>query len=154
MEIFNSIDKGKRVWSYGYTNHGPIDGAKINIPGNIGGEIIFFTRPFSTMDHFLYEVKWDSGHTSKHYFKDLEPIGWCKDWSEYETVLSTGRNAKLTLGPLKGFRKFEMIIQFNGKEYFIHLSDGQHYCWQKIMEVLGKLSIDYETEVLKGKSRK
>jgi hypothetical protein len=151
MEVFNSISKGRRVWSNGYINHGPIDGPKIDIPCNIGGEITSFTKPYSTMDFFLYEVKWDSGHSSKHYYKELEPIGLCKDWTEYAKILSTGKDAKITLGPKGGFKKFEMIIQYNNTQYLIFLgSDYSHY-WQKIAVVLEKCSIAYEKEVLSSK---
>jgi hypothetical protein len=154
MEKFNSIDKGKRVWSKGYPNHGPLDGAKIDIATNIGGTIVAFSRPYSTMDFQLYEVKWDSGQTSKHYYKELQPIGTCKNWDDYEEILSTGENAKVIFGPRGGFKKFEMIIKYDGIKHLISLDSEQSSHWQEILDILKKHLINYEEEILPGKQRK
>lgn len=154
MEKFNSIERGKRVWSRGYPNHGPLDGAKTDIRANIGGTIVAFSRPYLTMDSQLYEVTWDSGQTSRHYYSELQPIGTCKDWAEYEQVLSTGENAKVTFGPRGGFKKFEMTIRYVGIKYLISLDGEQSSHWQGISEILKKHLINYEEEILPGKQRK
>jgi hypothetical protein len=154
METFNSLEIGKRVWSFsGYVNHGPIDGAKINIPANTGGKITSVSRPYSTMDHFLYQISWDSGEISKHYFSELDPIGICSHIDEYEVLLKQGKNAKLVIGPQGGFKRFEMTIHFKDQDYEIRLSNSQKDNWSWTKELLEKNGVLYETEKLAMKKR-
>lgn len=126
MEVFNSLEIGKRVWSFsGYSNHGTADGVKINVPTNTGGMISHLSRPYPTIDVFLYSVLWDSGETSKHYYNELDPIGNCKTIKDYEQILVNGNNAKAVVGPQGGFKNFEMTVCFNNTDYLIKLNSEQ-----------------------------
>lgn len=43
---------GNRVWTeLGYSDHGPIEGPKINIAPRMGGVITGTEKPYYTMDH-------------------------------------------------------------------------------------------------------
>lgn len=56
------LEVGGRVWTTdGYTDHGPLEGPKIDITPNMGGTITAIERPYMTIDVLLYVVKWDNG---------------------------------------------------------------------------------------------
>ena len=73
----------------GYPDHGPMEGPKVSIPADTGGSIVDTEKPYRTMDQLLYVVRWDTGQTSKHYFKQLCGIG------QYAIRRLTGSNLGL-----------------------------------------------------------
>lgn len=107
---------GARVWSFGYTDHGPIDGPKIDIPAGIGGSIIGTEKPWMSMDSLLFVVKWDNGQISKHYGNGLNCIGRFETYDQFKRAIAFAGPIALTLGPQGGFRKAEVRVTFDGQE--------------------------------------
>ncbi|MBL7966699.1 MAG: hypothetical protein JNK09_06830 [Prolixibacteraceae bacterium] len=145
MEILNELKVGSRVWTInGYQNQGPIEGPKIDIPPNVGGTIIWVQESMC----YLYSVKWDSGHMSKHYYNELFSIGPFRNINDFELALKSTKDAKLTIGPSGGFRGFSMTINFNDSEYLYELSKKENMAWTILSVSLDRQSVKFKTEKL------
>ena len=107
---------GCRVWvgSFGYPQHGPVDGPKQDIAGPQGGEIIATEKPYSTFDFLLYTVRWDNGQISKHYEKELFSIGRFKDRQAFEAAFKLRSIVKMKVGPRGGFRSVSFRVRYDG----------------------------------------
>ena len=124
-----------RVWTAsGYHDHGPPDGPKVNIPASIGGVIESFSKPYYTMDHLLYAIRWDNGQTSKHYEKDLFCIGRFKTFEEYRAAIMPHEPVNLTLGPQGGFREASFAVTYDGQTQEAHLLQGDRQLWINCIE--------------------
>lgn len=105
-----------RVWTtYGYADHGPKEGPKVDIAPNMGGTITRTEQPYATMDQLLYSVLWDNGQTSKHYWAGLFCIGRFKTPSEFEAAIHFTGAIELTLGPKGGFRYVNFSLDYDGQ---------------------------------------
>jgi len=115
--------------------------------------ISHLSRPYPTIDVFLYSVLWDSGEISKHYYNELDPIGNCKTIGDYEQILMNGKNAKAVVGPQGGFKNFEITVCFNNTDYQIKLNSEQKNNWHWLKEFLERNNIPFEIEKLAKKKR-
>lgn len=105
-----------RVWTKdGYKGHGPPEGPRVDITGNQGGTVVKTDKPYSTMDHLLYTVRWDKGQVSKHYEKDLFCIGPYQSRAEFEGAIKPTGDVELTVGPARGFRSARFELEYGGK---------------------------------------
>lgn len=78
------------------------------------------------MDFMLYEVRWDTRQHTKHYYKELFSIGPFQTLQDFEQAIqTTGKDAKLVLGPQGGLREFTMSLQHQGKQYILSLTQEQ-----------------------------
>ena len=106
--------KGNRVWTIqGFSNHGPIEGPKINIESNMGGTIIATEKIYSSIDQLLYMIRWDNEQVSKHYSKDLFCIGRFKTRSDFEASIRPQGEVQLTIGPKGGFRQAALSLEYD-----------------------------------------
>lgn len=146
---------GGRVWSgFGYQDHGPMEGPKVNIDPRMGGVISGAVQPYSTMDFLLYTVRWDNGQVSKHYFKGLFCIGRFSDPGEFESAIDL-LEAKLIVGPYGGFRGAEIKLRYDGVYQEAELYKSDEYLWRGILEKIAeRRGIEVETVKLPVAKRK
>jgi len=137
------------VWAvWGYPQHGPVNGPKIDIPANMGGKIVrtepaFTTGPFSGGQK-LYVVKWDNGQESKHYYQNLLSIGPFQTLVEFETAFRMAEDAELTIGSQGGFRRFRASLQHQGVCVRVELTTEQRSFWQGY---LAQLAVRFQLKV-------
>lgn len=97
----------------------------------------------------LYEVKWDTGQHTKHYYKELFYIGPFQTLEDFEQAIqTTGKDAKLVLGPQGGLREFTMSFQHQGKQYVLNLHKEQGRIWTYLQPILERNSIQIAVEKL------
>jgi hypothetical protein len=133
------VEVGNRVWTDGgYPDHGPIDGSKTDIAPNMGGTIIGTVKPYLTMDHLLYTVRWDNGQVSKHYDKNLFCIGNFSTRAEFEAAIELDGAIELTIGPQGGFREARMRLKYGASIQEVHLHRGDRELWVECLEPLAK----------------
>lgn len=154
--ILNDLRVGSRVWTAsGYQDHGPLDGPKVTIPANVGGSVIATEKPYYTIDQLLYVVRWDTGQTSKHYFKQLFCIGHFTDLKVFEeAVITASGTAELVLGPQGGFREMgaELVLA-DGSSVRLGLFEGQGRFWEEILQpMFRKSAIELKVTRLQAKS--
>jgi hypothetical protein len=107
---------GCRVWTEsGYLEHGPFDGPKQDIAGSQGGEVIATERPYSTMDQFLYTVRWDNGQMSKHYARELFSTGRFRTRKEFMAAFFLVDTIQMRVGPKGGFRSVKFRVLYDGE---------------------------------------
>lgn len=142
-----------RVWTaHGYSDHGPVDGPKIDIASNMGGTITGAERPYNTMDSLLYAVHWDNGQISKHYSNGLFCIGRFQTRSEFEAAIYFAGPIELTLGPQGGFRHVSFALDYDGQPQDVEIYDRG--LWFDCLEPLAKkLSATINTITLPRKKR-
>jgi hypothetical protein len=134
---------GRRVWTEpGLHGHG---WHKVNVPPATGGIVVSSFNEMRTIDNPLYNVKWDTGQTSTHYFGELKCIGQARTLCEFhEAILAGAERAKVVIGPNGGLRRFD-----------IYLKDG---AWAQdaaeLREQLENLKIPIEVEHLQRKPRR
>jgi hypothetical protein len=101
-----------------------------------GGAVVATERTYSTIDELLYTVQWDTGQTSKHYFKQLFCIGDFTNLKAFEdAVATTSGTAELILGPQGGFRMMRAdLVLADGSSWGLELFEGQRRLWEEILE--------------------
>ena len=131
------LNVGSRVWTtYGYHDHGPLEGPKIDIVPNMGGTITGTEQPYYTMDSLLYTVHWDNGQISKHYSNGLFCIGKFQTRSEFEVAINVTGPVELTLGPRGGFRHVKIGLEYDGQSQEVEIYDRG--LWLDCLEPLTK----------------
>ena len=128
---------GSRVWTWGYKDHGPMDGPKIDIAPNMGGTIVAVEPAYFTMDIPLYTVKWDNGQVSKHYAKELCCIGRFQDWRDFDAAvkaIEVRPPVELTIGPMGGFRQVRLTLTYDGTTDEVVIVDRD--VWKDTLEPL------------------
>lgn len=143
-------DVGCRVWTFGLQQHGPVNGPKTDVLVETGGTIVGFEKPYYTMDIYLYSVQWDTGERTKHYFSELLCIGPFRTLSDFkQAILTDGERAKLTLGPVGGFRGFSMYLRNAGTPLLIQYTKDHKRLYDWLIEPLIKQAgISVEVEQL------
>ncbi len=129
--------------------------AKVTIPANVGGTVIATEKPYSTIDQLLYTVRWDTGQTSKHYFKQLFCIGHFAGLKVFEEAIATASGtAELVLGPQGGFREMRAdLVLADGSSAGLQLFEGQGRFWEGILEPMFRQSaIELKVTRLQAKS--
>ncbi len=144
---------GNRVWTVrGYANHGPVDGPKVDIAPNQGGTITDTQKPYYTMDHLLYTVRWDNGQVSKHYYRELFCIGRFQNRTEFEQAIKPAGAVEVTVGPAGGFRHVRFEVEYDGKHQAIELDDRGF--WLECVEaIVKKTGCTISTTKLPGKKK-
>jgi len=154
--MLNDLRIGSRVWTgSGYQDHGPLEGPKVTIPANVGGSVIATEKPYSTIDQLLYVVRWDTGQTSKHYFKQLFCLGHFADLKVFEEAIKTASGtAELVLGPQGGFREMRAeLVLADGSSARLGLFEGQSRFWEGILKpMFRKSAIQVKVTKLQAKS--
>lgn len=103
----NSPSVGAHVWLESpLVEHGPLDRPKTSVPGQNLGTIVATEKPYLTMDHSLYTVKWGTGHVTKHYYKEMFCIGSFESAHAFLGSVASCKDAVLVQGPRGGFRRF------------------------------------------------
>jgi hypothetical protein len=143
-------DVGRRVWTTrGLQGHGPAEGPKTDVPPNTGGLIVGTETPYPTFDFLLYNVKWDTGQHTKHYFRELLCIGTFQTLADFkQAVCNGGESAKLTLGPQGGFREFFMSLRKGDALLPVRYTTEQKSVYESFLADLLK-EIGLEIEVIK-----
>lgn len=127
---------GNRVWSeYGYPQHGPADGPKVDIAANMGGTVVSTEHPYN-MDFLLYAIHWDNGQVSKHYSKDLFCIGHFRSRSDFEKAIKPIGPVAVVLGPKGGFREARLALEYDGVQMESTIANRD--VWLKCVEKLVK----------------
>jgi len=124
----------RRVWSYGYRDHGPLEGPKIDIAENMGGTVTSVEPRFG--EH-LWTVKWDNGQVSKHYATSLNCIGRFNHVSEYDAAVQAVRvlgPVEVTIGPQGGFRGAKLRLEYDGAAGDIELYKWDRKLWFDCLE--------------------
>jgi hypothetical protein len=130
---------GARVWTeHGYHDHGPLEGPKVNVSRRQGGVITATEKPYYTMDHLLYTVRWDNGQISKHYAKGLFCIGRFQTRKEFKAAIQFDGDIHVTLGPQGGFRGAEMKVCYDGTSMDGRLYQADRDLWLEFLEPLAK----------------
>jgi hypothetical protein len=130
---------GSRVWTdQGYQNHGPLEGPKVDIAPGQSGTITAVEKPYLTMDHLLYAVRWDNGQVSKHYSKELFCIGPFQNRGEFEKAINPTGTVELTVGPAGGFRNARFDLEYNGQSQTAEVADRR--LWLECVEPLVRKS--------------
>jgi len=130
---------GNRVWTdHGYQNHGPLEGPKVDIAPDQGGTITAVEKPYHTMDHVLYAVRWDNEQVSKHYEKELFCIGRFQSRKEFEKAITPIGTAELTVGPAGGFRNARFEVEYDGQPQTAEVQDRR--LWLECVEPLVRKS--------------
>jgi hypothetical protein len=135
IQVLNDLKVGSRVWSlFGYPDHGPLKGPRVTIPSDIGGLVVNTEPPL--MDQLLYIVRWDTGHISKHYFKELCSIGQYATLSDFQQAVETANGkAEVVVGPQGGFRQASADLVLNdGSTARIEVYGGQGHIWDSVMK--------------------
>lgn len=128
---------GSRVWTtFGYSDHGPLDGPKFDIAPNMGGTIAGTERSYHTIDNLLYTVHWDNGQVSKHYANGLSCIGRFSTLCEFENAVNVTGPIKLTVGPQGGFRHVRLMLDYDGQSQDVEIYDRR--LWFDCLEPLAK----------------
>lgn len=145
------LDVGNRVWSGdGFHDHGHL---KVNIPPDTGGMITDISKPYSSVDQYLYSVRWDDGSTSVHYSKDLVCIGRFKSFQEFQSAIELHGPIHLTVGPRGGFREAEFSATYDKRRGDVHLAEWDRELWRNCLRPLAmdqKIKI-VETRLSAGK---
>ncbi|MBI2920101.1 MAG: hypothetical protein HYY18_03330 [Planctomycetes bacterium] len=152
--VLNELRVGNRVWSMGgYPDHGPMEGPKVSIPADTGGTVVDTEKPYRTMDQLLYVVRWDTGQTSKHYFKQLFGIGQYATVADFHRAIETASGkAEVVLGPQGGFREARVELMLgNGSAARIELYEGQGHFWDHVKPMLAKSAVAVAETRLKAK---
>jgi hypothetical protein len=102
------------------------------------GIIAATEKPYSTMDHLLYTVRWDNGQVSKHYFKELLCIGRFQTRDEFEAAIKFEGEIQLTVGPQGGFREALMRVEYDGVRQEARLTKEDRELWDEFFEPLAK----------------
>lgn len=101
-KCLNEIVEGCRVWAkWGLHGHGR---DKVSVPAKTGGTLMRKWKEFSTLDNYLYTIKWDTGQTSVHYRNTLPfCIANFKTEAEFESmVVAEASNFELIDGKFRG----------------------------------------------------
>lgn len=154
IPVLNELRVGNRVWSMGgYPDHGPMEGPKVSIPADTGGSIVDTERPYPTMDQLLYVVRWDTGQTSKHYFKQLCGIGQYATFADFRRAIETARGkAEVVLGPQGGFRQANADLMLaDGSAARLEFYEGQGRIWDYVKPLLVKSAVAVAETRLKAK---
>jgi len=110
----------------------PVAGSRVcSITGDRHGSVLATENPYMTMDQLLYTIRWDDGETIKLYYQSFVPLGPFQTVAEFQTAIrASASGAKLTLGPISGFRGFEMTVQREGVALNARYGsrDGRVYC--------------------------
>lgn len=137
--VINSFEVGKRVWSWGYRDHGH---DKVTVPPQTGGVI---TGHSSLCGNSLYSVRWDSGQTSTYYARELTSIGNCQTYTDFEgMILKEALRAEKVLGPSGGLRDFVVFLRSGDTAIGCLLLEA----------LLVRADIPIETKKLQRKSRR
>ena len=132
-----TLSVGNRVWSdLGYIDHGPVDGTKINIPASLGGMIVGIEKPYMTMDHFLYVIRWDNEQVSRHYDNKMLCIGRFATRDDFEAALVFHGNIQIVVGPQGGFREAHMQVSYDSSLQKIHLHRDSRQLWIDCLQPL------------------
>lgn len=128
IPVLNELRAGNRVWSMGgYPDQGPMEGPRVSIPADTGGSIVDTEKPYRTMDQLLYVVRWDTGQTSKHYFKQLCGIGQYATFADFRGAPETAMGkAEVVFGLQGGFRQANAdLVLPDGSGARLEFYDGQ-----------------------------
>lgn len=134
---------GSRVWTVaGYSDHGPMEGPRVDVPPNTGGVITSQEMRFGSA---LFFVTWDSGQRCAHYENRLHCIGPFRTLSDFASVVrESGRAARAHFGPGGGLRRFSMEI-VGDSPLSIDLSSEQSSFWREVLEpILEQAGIEVE----------
>lgn len=130
------VEIGRRVWSEGYWNHGPTDGPKINIDGNMGGTIRSNEPTYGGRGPTLYTIAWDNGQVSKHYSDKLLCIGRFENLTEFLAAIRVLGPVELTVGPQDGFRQAQLRMEYDGVADDVRVEDRK--VWVDYLEEIAK----------------
>lgn len=145
-----SLEIGSRVWTdEGYSDHGPMEGPKVNIASNMGGTITGLQMKYESQ---LASVKWDNGQESKHYLRGLFSIGSFKTFEKFQAAIEVLGNAELTIGPQGGFRHVTIEVSFDGESQSIKTEDRR--IWNVLEQKTRNSGFEIRTTKLPPKSRK
>jgi hypothetical protein len=151
------LGEGCRVWTIsGYTNHGPLEGPKINIERDLGGIIKGFSRPYNTNDQLLCTVQWDNGKVSKHYETDrhLICIGRYQALADFKAAIEPVGNVELVIGPQGGFREAKLQLTFDGELQDVAITDVDRLLWEAVLRPLVQArGLQINETVLPAKTR-
>ena len=148
------IQIGSRVWTTrGYSDHGPLEGPKIDIAGNMAGTISSAETPYGEFGSRLYTVNWDNGQVSKHYATGLFCIGRFDKLSEFIGAIRVLGPVELTVGPQGGFRHTKLRLEYDGAAEDIEVSD-RNLWFGHIEDIAKKAGVEITTVKLPPKRRK
>ncbi len=75
------------------------------------------------MDAGLYTIEWDNGQVSKHYAKELFPIGRFKTRQEFESAINLTGPVELIVGPQGGFKQATVEFAYDGQNQKVTVYD-------------------------------
>lgn len=143
-----------RVWTvHGLHQHGPMEGPKTDVPADTGGRIIGTEKPYYTMDQLLYVVRWDTGETTKHYFKELFVIGPFEDFATFSRALVSATEVSVTLGPQGGFRGAEFSVSSADGSVLLRYEQEQRSHWEIVRPILEQVGVEIRETRLAPKRR-
>jgi hypothetical protein len=115
-----------------------MEGPKVNIPPRMGGVVTATEKPYRTMDHLLYKIRWDNGQVSKHYYRGFFCIGRFESRDEFEGAIRLEGQVQLTVGPGGGFRSGLMRVVYDGESREGRLTQQDRDLWVDFLEPLAK----------------
>jgi len=137
VELANTLQVGQRVWTvFGYADHGPMEGPKVDIQGDQGGMVVAdeasgILGPFSGCPRLIV-VQWDNGQRSKHYCDELFCIGPFQSLCAFEKALAEARDSVVEFGPQGGFRNFLTTVLVDGEPRTFAFS--AKWTWDELLE--------------------
>lgn len=148
-----ALKVGNRVWTEtGYRDHGPMEGPRIDVAPEQGGMITKSEEPYhSRPDLILYVVRWDNGQISRHYARELLPIGRFETREKFEAAIKPTGNVELTVGPSGGFRYVHLAVQYDGLVQLSTIDDAR--IWECVLPMVTKLGLPISTTRLPKKKR-
>ena len=106
------------------------------------------TRP----DLILYVVRWDNGQISRHYERELLPIGRFPTRLEFEAAIKAKGTVELTVGPGGGFKHVDLDFEYDGQSQSATITDER--LWREcVAPIVTKLGLRISTTKLPMKKR-
>jgi hypothetical protein len=117
-----------------------MEGPRIDVASNQGGTITATQEPYRTRpDLILYAVRWDNSQISKHYERELLPIGRFQTRAEFDAAIKPKGTVGLTVGPGGGFRQVDLDVEYDGQAQSATITEERIWreCVEPIVTKLG-----------------